>query len=190
VRKDWEQIQRRDHERAAKLGGETAPRGSGLPGDPALGGIGGGSSSAFAAPASSNWSGNPAVFVREPSGSMGGSGSASATKSAPTFTQPKVQAAPKSPDGFQPQASAATAVLARPAPPISAQSSPAKSNSPYAGASLSPNEILKLMEHAGAGCPLGPLQGLSPPRRRDQRLHGVSDAPRTPTPDPTHQHGN
>ncbi|MCA8980606.1 MAG: aldehyde dehydrogenase family protein, partial [Planctomycetes bacterium] len=36
--RDWEERAVRDHARAAALGGEAAPRGSGLPGDPALGG--------------------------------------------------------------------------------------------------------------------------------------------------------
>src|SRR5688572_7563264 len=71
VRKDWEQIRRRDHARAHALGGEAAPRGSGLPGDPALAGDGSGaraSSSAFAAPAASNWGGNAPVQLRDGGG--------------------------------------------------------------------------------------------------------------------------
>ncbi|MEM7305973.1 MAG: aldehyde dehydrogenase family protein, partial [Planctomycetota bacterium] len=40
-RSDWEAIDARDHERAGRLTGDPAPRGSGLPGDPALGGAAG-----------------------------------------------------------------------------------------------------------------------------------------------------
>src|SRR5690606_15390332 len=38
VRRDWDANYARDHARAAALSGDRAPRGSGLPGDPALGG--------------------------------------------------------------------------------------------------------------------------------------------------------
>ncbi len=41
-RRDWETIWSKDHARAAQMGGERAPRGSGLPGDPALTGSAGG----------------------------------------------------------------------------------------------------------------------------------------------------
>lgn len=50
--RDWEDRAVRDHARAAELGGEAAPRGSGLPGDPALGAL------ARTAPAGPAWGGN------------------------------------------------------------------------------------------------------------------------------------
>jgi acyl-CoA reductase-like NAD-dependent aldehyde dehydrogenase len=159
VRKDWEQIQRRDHERAAKLGGEAAPRGSGMPGDPALqsGGPRLASSSALSNESSgggSNWQGNPAVFTR-----------AASSPAAPTFSGPKVQAAAKSPEGFASAGAesrgSATAVLAPPAPQAKTQSAPPSSpqNTHFVGAALTPSEIQTMMSHAGAGCPLGPCLG-------------------------------
>jgi acetaldehyde dehydrogenase (acetylating) len=160
VRKDWDTIQRRDHERAARMGGESAPRGSGVSGDPAVASSGTRASSAFAAPPSSNWSGNAPVYPREAPASGGSSGSASGSPraSAPTFTgpraqvapsmvaAPKVQAAPKAPAGI------ASAVLPNPAPVARHHA---------AGSALSTADIQKLMEHAGAGCPLGPCKGCS-----------------------------
>ena len=57
LRTDWEQIDRRDHALAAQLSGESAPRGSGLPGDPALGHQDRGP--LLTPSAQSNWRGNP-----------------------------------------------------------------------------------------------------------------------------------
>jgi acyl-CoA reductase-like NAD-dependent aldehyde dehydrogenase len=150
VRRDWEQLQRRDHERAARLGGESAPRGSGMPGDPALQSGAGrlASSTSSGGGGASNWQGNPAVFTRD--------GNAPA---APTFSTPKVQAAAKSPGGFASASSeshgSATAVLAPPPP----QAKPQSPSAHFVGAALSPSEIKTLMSHAGAGCPLGPCLG-------------------------------
>jgi hypothetical protein len=46
-------------------------------------------------------------------------------------------------------------VIARPAAPTVA----AARSSPFVGSALSPSEIQTLMQHAGAGCPLGPCKG-------------------------------
>lgn len=189
VRSDWQTLQRRDHERAARLGGDAAPRGSGLPGDPALAlgearahGELAPAPSAFKSAGLSNWSGNPLFLPREgsaqprsapPSTSAPASASRSsslppqapapaarssvsavaqapaasaAPSPAPTFTQPKVQAAAKSPGGF--------------APPTFSSAPAQRSSAAHAqGGALSAGEIQKLMEHAGAGCPLGPCKG-------------------------------
>jgi acyl-CoA reductase-like NAD-dependent aldehyde dehydrogenase len=155
LRKDWDQLQRRDHERAAKLGGEAAPRGSGLPGDPAVASGGGArsASASVAAPVASNWQGNPTISAR--------------AESSATFTAPKVQAAAKSPGGYAAAGSSkpsvasspsATAVLEPPRAVAAVQAKPA-SSSPYVGAALSASEIQSLMSHAGAGCPMGPCKG-------------------------------
>jgi len=60
--RNWTEVERTDHARAAALGGEEAPRGSGLPGDP---GLHAARPTAAARPSSSsvasNWQGNPAV---------------------------------------------------------------------------------------------------------------------------------
>lgn len=153
-RADWEEIERRDHARAAEFTRDRAPRGSGLRGDPA-------SASANTAPSSSaldarsaptsNWRGNPSVA---PSPAPG-PGAHAARPPAPTFSRPaqsKVRPAPKSP--------AATAVAPPPVSPArpSAASAPAQT-SPYVGGGLTPSDIESIMAHAGAGCPLGPCKG-------------------------------
>jgi acetaldehyde dehydrogenase (acetylating) len=85
-RDDWEAMELRDHRRASELSGDTAPRGSGLPGDPGvrlgkslmqgqMPGLGGGVPDAAVA---SNWRGNPSVDVA----SLAAGGSASSVSSA------------------------------------------------------------------------------------------------------------
>jgi acyl-CoA reductase-like NAD-dependent aldehyde dehydrogenase len=152
-KRDWEEIYRKNHERAAAFTGDRAPRGSGLPGDPALSGGASAlpSSSAFAPEAKSSWTGNATVAgapVR----------AAPAAPSAPT--EPKVGAGAKtwpSPT-FTADARAALAAptaVAKPAPPPPAPSS----QGPYVGMLLSPSEVQGMLAHAGAGCPLGPCKG-------------------------------
>ncbi len=149
VRRDWEAIYARDHERAGRLSGDPAPRGSGLPGDP---GVSGGSARApietpSAAP-TSNWQGNPPV--------------AKAANEPKATLAPKVQAAAKAAPTFvQPGSGAATAVLAKPAPPPVTAATADRPTAPArpSAFALSPAEIQGIMAHAGGGCPLGPCQG-------------------------------
>jgi hypothetical protein len=156
-RRDWAQIETRDHQRAMDLSREGAPRGSGMPGDPALGQRNApASSSAFSAPPSSNWQGNPAVFE----------------KSAGTHVSPAATPRPKAPPmSFgapsapvakytAPAAPAAPAARVAPAAPaMSPGSGSAKRSSPYVGAAFDAAEIQALMSHAGAGCPMGSCKG-------------------------------
>jgi len=155
VRRDWAEIERRDHARAAQLMGnaDPAPRGSGLPGDPALAGASPApGSSAFAPAPQSNWRGNPLVETASIALSA-----ASATATVVPL-RPKVGPAPKS------QAAAptftgggsASAVLARPSLPVALATQRAPT---HVGAALTPVEIQTLMQHAGAGCPMGPCKG-------------------------------
>jgi hypothetical protein len=158
-KKDWETIWAKDHARAAQLGGERAPRGSGLSGHPALRRRGVStltpSSASVSSEPKSNWTGNPPVFPRpEPAPR------AESRPSAPRFTEPRASDAPV--------AVLRTAPLAPPpiqatqATRASATSSPTArvaSSGPYAGTSLSPQEILGILAHAGSGCPLGPCLG-------------------------------
>ena len=164
-RQDWEGVQQRDHARAARMGGEEAPRGSLLPGDPALGGVGGAPrSSALAAPAASNWQGNASMMPPRspaPAPTTAPAPAPSATP-APTFTTQKVMAASKAPEG-QPsgsgtRASAPSAVRTTSAPTSTA---PRATGAHFAGGALSVDEIQNMMSHAGAGCPLGPCKGCS-----------------------------
>jgi acetaldehyde dehydrogenase (acetylating) len=183
VRRDWETIRRRDHERAAQMGGERAPRGSGLPGDPALGGAAKPASPVVSEPAlTSNWTGNPAFTVIPKSAPPAGDGGGAARSawSTPALEAsrpgpapaPRVLSAPNAPAPRpSPQMSSgpATATLARPAAPRFVSTAPgvnpahaSKSSappSPYVGGGLSVDEILGIMAHAGQGCPLGPCKG-------------------------------
>ncbi len=161
-RRDWADIERRDHERVAALTKDGMPRGSGLPGDPALVGASPrASSSAFTADASSNWRGNPSVIAAEaprantqPTAAAWTSKVGAGTKSAPpTFVTPTSSAG-----------SGLTATLARPSAPVITQTNTAAMNtaprgSVRQGSGLSTSEIQSLLSHAGAGCPLGPCKG-------------------------------
>ncbi|MFN0008074.1 MAG: aldehyde dehydrogenase family protein [Planctomycetota bacterium] len=148
LKRDWLDLEKKDHARAAAIlgGSDPAPRGSGLRGDPALlssaaparGG------SAFSAEVRSNWQGNPAVMRAAPKAAPApASVTPVARASSPTFTRAK--------EVVRSAGSSSTAVL--PPPPARAKSSP------YVGAALAPAEIQTLMQHAGAGCPMGPCKG-------------------------------
>ncbi|MBK8178269.1 MAG: aldehyde dehydrogenase family protein [Planctomycetes bacterium] len=176
-RRDWMEIEKQGHATAARFTGDSAPRGSGLPGDPALLQASPlSSTSAFSAPVASNWQGNapsgfaPAAPSRAP-----------APKSAvpmsflnPLPAEPKVQAAPKSPAGSgvsgtpalapppAPRAPAAPATPATSATSATSVAAPAAGGAPRSGqhgARLTTAEIQNIMAHAGAGCPLGPCKG-------------------------------
>ncbi len=177
-RRDWAEIEKRDHARVAQWTGETSPRGSCLPGDPgaASSNVAQPSSSALAtSDATSNWRGNPAVE----SSSARPSSSASPTAAATATMQPKVQAALKS----QPPANAPAPTFVRPSAPVSPAPAPApqpqasanvasatpvsSTSSPgsgvrggaYVGGGFTPQEIQVILSHAGAGCPMGPCKG-------------------------------
>ena len=152
-RRDWSELERRFHERAAALTGQGMPRGSGMPGDPALGERvrSGGSGPAPAADLA--WPGNPTFAPAEaPAGAEPrAASSALRAAGAPTFTR----AAP-SPGA----AGGSAATVARPAPAARTTSPPARPAAlPESGASLSAKEIETILTHAGAGCPLGPCKG-------------------------------
>lgn len=161
-RRDWADIERRDHERVAALTKDGMPRGSGMSGDPALTGAAPrASSSAFTADAASNWRGNPSVSAAD-------APRASAQSSTSSAWTSKVGAGTKSaPPTFVMPTSSATATLARPSTSIlpatsattsSPSSSPSRSGIRQ-GSGLSTSEIQSLLSHAGAGCPLGPCKG-------------------------------
>jgi hypothetical protein len=188
MRRDWKQIEARDHARVGALTGEGAPRGSGQAGDPALSMRTPPTSfSAFSAPAASNWQGNSVLSTR--TGGEKASGSATATAMIPSM-QPKVAQAVKSsvpmsfggassPGSgtrepapraasplFAPTASGATASGATASgataslPPAGSPLSAGMARSgPYVGAAFTPSEIQTLMTHAGSGCPMGPCKG-------------------------------
>ncbi len=135
VRSDWPELSRRDHERAARLSGDSAPRGSGLPGDPALRGR---QAAPHAPPAS-----RPAAVE------------------APSPVRPAPSAAARAPR-FTGGAATALAPPPRPALPAfgpSARSAVLPRPSIHVGATLSETEIQGILAHAGSGCPLGPCRG-------------------------------
>lgn len=157
-RRDWADMERRDHERVAALTKDGMPRGSGMPGDPALASSAARpSSSAFTPDASSNWRGNPSVAPTAAPAPQTAAPSATATP----WTS-KVGAGTKSapPTFVQPSASAATAVLARPAAaPAPAPRPNVATGSVSQGSGLSTTDIQSLLKNAGSGCPLGPCKG-------------------------------
>lgn len=177
TRRDWAEIEERDHALAASLGGEAAPRGSMLPGDPALSQSLREAPIASAVNASSNWQGNPTFGTptrRAPNLSppprptaqpATSGGSPKAAPPTPKNTAPqagaqpmqsKVQPALKSAPTFTNKIGTAAS-----APAQSRQASPAprKPSNPSKSDVLSQREIEAILGHAGADCPLGPCKG-------------------------------
>ena len=169
--RNWTEVERTDHARAAALGGEEAPRGSGLPGDP---GLHAARPTAAARPSSSsvasNWQGNPAV---------GGMATGSTAPRSKVHRAPKAAAA--APLTFTRPAAPSSAALATataPAPTLTSTltltpppaPTPARAQTPASGgsvargqgavgSSLSTGEIQAILSHASAGCPMGPCKG-------------------------------
>jgi len=150
VRREWEAIFVKDHARATQLGGERAPRGSGLPGDPAL-----------PDEPKSNWTGNPPMMPRPERG----------TRPAPRFTEPapasrlavappSIRPAPAPSARLTIEGAASVMQAGMPGTQTAMQptTSP-RAAAPYMGTSLSPTEIQGILAHAGSGCPLGPCLG-------------------------------
>jgi hypothetical protein len=152
-RRDFEQIDRASHERARSLGGEDAPRGSGLPGDPAL--------ARSERPRSASVSATPALSV--PPGAAPPEAARRAPRTSARVQRP-VRSRPELPSFTRPSgpsmSGGGTAVLTRPAETKRAvQVAPGKTQAPEVGAALSSTEIQSIMSQAGAGCPLGPCAG-------------------------------
>ena len=170
-RHDWREKEARDHALAASLGGEAAPRGSMLDGDPALSGNRRGSSVAEAVTASTNWQGNPAV-----------GGARDAVTSAPAPSQPRQPrasaappVAPTPPPAPAPQPAAVRPLTPKVGPAAKSAptftggavarrpaSTPARSTTRQAAAPsplLSQRDIETILSHAGSDCPLGPCKG-------------------------------
>lgn len=172
-RRDWSEIEARDHALAASLGGEAAPRGSMLVGDPAL------SNSLRERPladsirATSNWQGNPtfgaprraAADLRPPAATAAVQRSPqppvqmqlqskvqAGKKSAPVFTTSALAGGSQALAGGS-QARAAQAALSQVALPRPALAQRA------ARPSLSSTDIEAILSHAGSGCPIGPCKG-------------------------------
>jgi acetaldehyde dehydrogenase (acetylating) len=182
-RRDWETIWAKDHARAHQLGGEKAPRGSGLEGDPALRIAGSSpgltystSSSTIGSEPKSNWVGNPPMVTRAPSPATAPKPSPSANpapRPAPRFTEPpsigpsSPSSAPGSPSPVPGSGRASTLTpVPRPAPSpagaatlVAPRPADVRASGPYTGTSLTPQEILGILAHAGSGCPLGPCLG-------------------------------
>lgn len=149
----WEETERRDHARASSLTGDPAPRGSGLPGDPALAkNVARPEPTPVTRPAlgeseASNWQGNPTVgrAPAQPQGSLASKVAPAAKATPPSFTRPTgstvvktIQPAPRKPEPAR---------------------APAQAPAPKPKLGLSPTEIQSILENAGSGCPLGPCKG-------------------------------
>ncbi len=165
TRRDWPELEAKDHAWAARFTRESAPRGSGLSGDPALALTSPlASTSALGAGAASNWQGNAALTAKDgtpasPSAGKGFVPMSFVTPAKGTLPPAKVQAAEKSPAG-----TTSATLTAPPMPPATVKASaiprpPAPSSGGNVGARLSTAEIQNIMAHAGAGCPLGPCKG-------------------------------
>ena len=136
VRRDWTEIEKKDHARVAALTKDGMPRGSGLAGDPALGGgLAPLSRSSMEPDAASNWRGNAPLIERP---------------AAPAPVAAPVAAAWASKVGGGAKSLPPRSAPSQSAPPAGGHS---------AGSSLSTNEILSMMSQAGSGCPLGPCKG-------------------------------
>jgi len=186
-RKDWAELEERDHRAAAALGGEAAPRGSMLPGDPALATNLRGAPIASAITASSNWQGNPtfggprrsepdlrpparpAVTPAAPRSGSGKGSPAAPSKGASCGTSVQKVATAPAPRGLEPKVKPAlksaptfTSGAPRPAPKRTATASPSlapAARAPGSGSPLSQHEIEAILNHAGVGCPMGPCKG-------------------------------
>ncbi|MAG64227.1 acetaldehyde dehydrogenase [Candidatus Woesearchaeota archaeon] len=147
-RRDWREVERKAHERAAALTGAGMPRGSGMPGDPAVGGAGRESTDFKVSPAprppapgSGKQELRPSASPAVPSPSAVQTIPTLRPAKAPTFTQP---------------ASRATAAPVAAAP---ARKPVAAGLGVDVGSALSVGEIRSIFEQAGEGCPMGPCQG-------------------------------
>ncbi len=154
LRRDWTQLEARDHQRVSDLTREGAPRGSGMSGDPALTlRTPPASSSAFTASPSSNWQGNPALSEKS-----GGTHAAAVATARPKSPPMSFGASAPALATYTAPAQAATPPVVPIAPPGSGTGS-ARKSSPYVGSAFDAHEIQALMAHAGAGCPMGACKG-------------------------------
>ncbi len=145
VRRDWAEIEKKDHARVAALAKDGLPRGCGLAGDPALGGgLAPSSRSSMEPDAASNWRGN-APLVERP------------VASAPAVAPVAAAWAAKVGAGSKSEAGRASAISGWASSRAGSDSPPRGGHA--AGASLSTSEILGMMGQAGTGCPLGPCKG-------------------------------
>lgn len=171
----WDTTDERDHARAARWSGDSAPRGSGLPGDPAGGGPIGGTRRASLSDGKlelaprerlepiSNWRGNPPSLANAPTAAR-----PAGTERAPEETPRQVTGPgeqPRAPRFMAPDPSkpgpASAAISAASIDSNTASGVPLGTppSSHYVGMALAPAEIEGILAHAGSGCPLGPCQG-------------------------------
>jgi hypothetical protein len=104
----------------------------------------------------SSWTGNAPPVVP--------AGPRSATRSAPRFTDSGRVQAPRAPApgprAERTPAERTPAATLRPAPRMTApEATGSVPSGPYVGTSLTEQEILGILAHAGSGCPLGPCLG-------------------------------
>ncbi len=184
-RRDWDEVERSAHERAAAMTGAGMPRGSGMSGDPSLDSQAG----AVLHPRGSAPVGGDSPAPR-PAGhaSTQASASKSGAKtvahsqgSAPVFTRPAAPASARS-EGAAPSRPAAQFApgssigdqrlvvegavttlpqVTLPGGAAGTSGAPPARSGPHAGAALSALEIQSIVEQAGSGCPMAPCQGCS-----------------------------
>ena len=176
---DWDERDRADHARAAGWTGETAPRGSGLAGDPGLAIAGERPVAPEPHPSTEgpSWRGNPPVAVpQRRSATEAGSAPASGASTpraeepaappkpakaarAPRFTEPRAPEAQAASPQARPPAEARPSASPQAGPPATGSGASTSTPGPYVGLALSQTEIQGILAQAGSGCPLGPCQG-------------------------------
>ena len=183
-RRDWDNVYRAGHEAAAKLTGDSAPRGSGLEGDPGLGTASAPKAGARAVSGGSNWQGNAAVTPPPPLPSAPAGGALrskvqpalKSRPSAPTFTRPT--SAPQ----------AAAVLTSAPALAIASPIAPDRPQAPTAptgGGALGgrhPEHPLQRRRRL----PDGPVQRLPASRRQQRGLHRLTHVVQQITPGRTY----
>lgn len=162
LRRDWEEIDQKSHERARSLGGEDSPRGSGLRDDPALELRRSGARAHVSPPLdleSRAPSAKPYVPAIAEHKGVSEEPARAATQARPVLK--RREGRPGLPSFTRPtDGGSSTAVMARPA--VGVKSKPAAvaaSKASHVGVALNPTEIQSIMSQAGAGCPLGPCNG-------------------------------
>jgi acyl-CoA reductase-like NAD-dependent aldehyde dehydrogenase len=148
----WAETERSDHARAAALGGEQAPRGSGQPGDPGLTAMASARASRPVSAATPPRRGSDAGHAGAGSPRSKVSAAPKAAAAPPTFTRPAAPAVAAAVGASRPGGAPVTA------PPRPAPAAVAGGPGPV-GSSLSTGEIEAILSHAGSACPMGPCKG-------------------------------
>ena len=155
---DWRETYERDMARVSAMTGEGMPRGSGLPGDPALGGSRTSGVAASTRAVIQPFAERAGTTGSSTSASPRSPGGAPMVRTTPRFTS-EPGATPSQATAYRrPSSTSTTTSTSAPSPAASAAPAPRLPARDVGGA-LSSAEIQEMMSQAGAGCPLGPCKG-------------------------------